>query len=173
MEEWRLIPGYSLYEASNRGRIRTYRTQRIRTPVNLRGYLCMQLKDDNRKLRTRGVHCFIAETFLGVRPPGKDTINHKNFDRSDNRPENLEFMSSSENMKHARTAGRYPKVTNPTGYNGDASRKGMSHTRVKITDDIVRMIRVSAKSDSELAKELKLSSRHVNDIRRRKYWGHI
>jgi hypothetical protein len=43
-------------------------------------------------------------------------VNHKNFDRTDNSPDNLELVTRSENMKYSHEAQRFPryalKVTN-------------------------------------------------------------
>ncbi len=54
------------------------------------------------------IHRLVLSAF--VRPAnGKETANHKNGVRSDNRVENLEWLSQSDNIKHAhRMATRKP-----------------------------------------------------------------
>jgi hypothetical protein len=46
------------------------------------------------------VHALVLEAFVGPRPAGHET-NHINGNKADNRLENLEWVSTSENQKHA------------------------------------------------------------------------
>lgn len=73
---------------------------------NGRGYM--------RVVRFKKAHCIhrlIAVTFLGAVPPGME-VNHKDGDKLNNRPENLEYVSRSENMKHCFRSGLW---RSPTG----------------------------------------------------------
>jgi hypothetical protein len=47
------------------------------------------------------VHRIICEKFHGLPPSPKHQVNHKNGIRTDNRPVNLEWVSSKENLRHA------------------------------------------------------------------------
>ena len=47
-------------------------------------------------------HRLIAQTFLGKIPKGKE-VNHKDLDKHNNHPSNLEYMTRSENQLHWRT----------------------------------------------------------------------
>ena len=48
-----------------------------------------------------GVHQLVASTFLGPPPsPMHSEVNHKDFDRGNNRLDNLEYVTRSENRQH-------------------------------------------------------------------------
>jgi hypothetical protein len=95
-EEWKDIPGWDgRAQASTLGRIRTLRVLKG-TPVAGSNYLSATLEQGRKSY----IHALIAATFLGPRPVGMQ-INHKDFDRQNNRPENLEYCTSQENNRHA------------------------------------------------------------------------
>jgi len=55
------------------------------------------------------VHRVVCTAYFGEPPASNLQVNHKNGKRSDNRPENLEWVSCSENHKHAfNELGRIP-----------------------------------------------------------------
>jgi hypothetical protein len=62
---------------------------------------CFIGKGKTKKRLWRRVHRVVAKAFLGPIPKGKE-VNHKNLDKHDNRVENLEYMTRSENQLHWR-----------------------------------------------------------------------
>lgn len=116
MEKWETIPGFSLYQASTMGRLKTFNwknqgKERIMKPaLDGCGYLRTMLLSDNGKFETIKVHRIILKTFVGD-PLYKDfECNHKNGIRSDNRLTNLEWVSRSYNQIHSfRVLGRERK----------------------------------------------------------------
>ena len=101
LEEWRDLPGYEgLYQASNLGQIRGPRGTVNKPFKNRDGYLVATLYNGRKKSRT-GAHRLVAMAFI-PNPDNKPQINHKNGIRTDNRPENLEWVTCSENNLHRR-----------------------------------------------------------------------
>jgi hypothetical protein len=77
----------------------------LRPRTHPSGYLyvgCFIGKGKTKERLWRRVHRVVAKAFLGPIPKGKE-VNHKNLDKHDNRVENLEYMTRSENQLHWRT----------------------------------------------------------------------
>jgi predicted N-acyltransferase len=107
MAQLRYISGYKgQYSASKDGKIFSHKRNRFLNPVNLKGYKRVKLRDfnNNQKVSNKLVHRLIAETFLD-NPNNKLEVNHINNKRDDNRIENLEWATISENNQHAWTYG--------------------------------------------------------------------
>ena len=100
-EEWRDIPGYEgRYQASDLGRLRSKERGLLSPFLSVGGYLVATVQRDGQRYRT-GAHRLIAAAWVS-NPDNKPEINHKNGIRTDNRPENLEWVTRSENNLHRR-----------------------------------------------------------------------
>lgn len=100
-ETWKPIAGYeNYYEVSNTGFIRSIkRSKLLQQAANHRGYFRVALSKDGVSKQVT-VHRVVAEIFI-PNPENKPTINHKNGIKTDNRVENLEWATYSENMIHS------------------------------------------------------------------------
>ena len=67
---------------------------------NNNGYIKTSLIVDGVYHNVR-LHRLVAETFI-PNPENKPMVNHKNGDKTDNRVENLEWVTAAENIEHAR-----------------------------------------------------------------------
>ena len=109
-EHWKVIPSTGgRYSASNLGRIRRNvgpqcRKTRIVNPTRKnRAKLVIEVKHQPKRLQV-AVHNLVAEAWLGPCPDGLE-VNHKDRNRHNNRVENLEYISHTENMRHAMLVG--------------------------------------------------------------------
>ena len=102
MEEiWKDVLGYEgIYQVSNLGMIKSLKCNKeiILKPVkNYFGYLQVTLSKEKTE-KIFKIHRLVAIAFLGQ---NDFSVNHINSDKTDNRLENLEYVSSRENNSHA------------------------------------------------------------------------
>lgn len=115
MEIWKTVNGYEgLYEVSNKGRVRSldkivpkWDGQRLLKGKILKGgitrfgYVKVILTKEKTK-RTFLVHRLVAEAFIeNDNPKSKNQVNHIDGDKLNNSIENLEWVTASENVRHA------------------------------------------------------------------------
>lgn len=108
MEQWKNIEESTNYEISNLGNVRNTKTGRIMNPgVSGNGYkqVSLRMKKSN-KFEKRYIHRLVA-TYWIPNPENKREVNHINLDKTDNRVENLEWITSSENQKHKYASRNY------------------------------------------------------------------
>lgn len=104
MEIWKKLNNYPGYEVSNEGRIKSYRQTekgRILAGKKTQGYIGIDLRL-NGETKQELLHRLVLSTFNPIVGWEKLTVNHINGNKEDNRLENLEWMSLSENVSHAR-----------------------------------------------------------------------
>lgn len=106
MEQWKDIKGYEgLYKINQNGDIYSFYKKRLMKPSPNAGYLktCLTKYEVHKYLF---IHRLIAQHFI-PNPENKSFINHINGIKNDNRIENLEWCTASENLFHAyRVCGR-------------------------------------------------------------------
>lgn len=104
-ESWKPVNNHPSYEVSNMGNIRNKRTGRMLSPyVGPGGYLNVKLDGKNCKL-----HILVAIAHV-PNPENKSIVNHKRGNKQDPRASQLEWVTQSENVKHAWETGLRKKV---------------------------------------------------------------
>ena len=96
------------YKASNYGRIEL-RSGTI-TYGSLTADKYMAFNTPNRK--SRRVHNVICTAFHGPKPSPAHVVNHIDFNKSNNKPENLEWVTQRDNVKHALPTRKTPEAYN-------------------------------------------------------------
>ena len=99
IEEWKVIEKATNYEISSCGRVKNTLTKRILKPTLNCGYFAIGLRINN-KTTTAFAHRLVATYFM-VCPDETYVVNHKDGIKTNNNVENLEWVSQSENGKHA------------------------------------------------------------------------
>lgn len=104
-EVWKPVQGYeSLYSVSNLGRVVGKKYNRLlKTKETPQGYLQVVLSKYGKPKCFR-VHRLVATAFC-EKAEGKDVVNHIDNNPSNNRADNLEWVTQKENVRHAASVG--------------------------------------------------------------------
>lgn len=148
-EIWTEIKGFPNYNISSIGRVRNIKTNLIlKTCFHTRKYLQLGLFKNN-KYYPKKIHRLVAEAFI-PNPDNKPQVNHINGIKSDNRIENLEWITNKENMRHSWDIGlRKPMI----GKNNVMSLKVKDTENNMVFDSI-----------AEAAKYINYSPSHLSDM---------
>jgi len=99
-ERWKQLERHPQYEISSMGRVRNILTgYTLKNYDDGKGYLRVKLGRSNCR-----VHILVAEAFI-PNPENKLFVNHKKGKKHDCRASQLEWVTQSENMKHAWDSG--------------------------------------------------------------------
>ena len=175
-EIWKPVPGYEgRYEVSSLGRLRsitvtyvnaanrlcTYPGRVLEGSVNPDGYRVFSLNVYASKRTCKG-HTLVCEAFNGPRPSPEHEVNHKNFDRLDNRASNLEWLPHVENVRLSVEAGRMKAIN------------GKKASNILLTPELAleirRLLELGEVSRSSIAARFGCSRHTVNEIARGTQW---
>ena len=171
MNGFKDVKGYhGKYGVNDRGDVISYKRWRkpestlLKPWLSKRGYLSVKLQLTNRlDQKTVTVHRLVAEAFLPDWNPLL-CVNHIDGDKTNNRVNNLEIVTLTENMKHAYRTGL---IVND-GENSSSS---------KLKKEDVFFIRESFSSklytQKQMANHFKVNPSTISDVIRFKTWKNI
>ena len=155
------IPGFSKYEISSLGRVRSLRfgTKPIKLSCQSGGYRQAPVRSDDGKNKYPLVQRLVATAFF----PASDVkaeVNHRNGNKADNRMSNLEWVTSEENNQHSTETGL-------RHWRG-------AHHRAKITEADVRLIRAEPpEAAGDLSVKYGVSKGQIRNIQLFVSWKHV
>jgi hypothetical protein len=133
----------------------------LRPCLDIRGYLYVNLYNKNGKMAKK-IHRLVAETFVS-NPNNYPQVNHMVGVKPINFVPNLEWCTSSYNLKHAFA-------------NGLKNLQGENHPNSKLTNKQVIEIKTKlllGQRNVDLAKEYGVNADNIHRIKKGKRWGHI
>lgn len=154
---WVTIPGYYGYFANRKGDILGKRGKKLKKSINRYGYETVSMCKQGKNL-TKSVHRLVASCFIYNKDATKNQIDHINGVKHDNRAENLEWVTNSENQKRAIELGLVKH------------RKGESHHQSKLSEEDVKNIFLSFETHTELSKKYNISISNISSIRYGETW---
>lgn len=129
----------------------------IKQRLDKNGYSVVNLYK-NKKMYTRKIHRLVAIAYIGLEGT-QLTVNHIDGVKSNNHYSNLEFLSSSDNTKHAYR-------------NGLKDNTGEANPSSKLTENKVRVLRklFGIVSMKDLAALVDVSYKYLYQIKDKSSW---
>ena len=145
-----VIDGHPEHLVTRDGKIYSNFNRRFLKFYLINGYHSIKLRSPLGKYFHYFVHGIVAKNYLPIPEPGKIQVNHKNMDRLDNRVENLEWCTRSENVIHS-------KINNPGQYK-DQQKKVAQLDRN--TEEVIRIF----EGINYAAKNILCKSSHISEV---------
>lgn len=168
-EQWRAAPGFSGYEISDQGNIRSARQVRDRppgTPITQRptvwGYMAACISNDAGDVRPRSVHRLVLLAFVGPCPPGHEA-RHINGVRTDNRLANLRWGTKDENARDRIAHGKQVR----------GEQVNTARLTAEQVVEIRRLHRENGLGGRRLAARFGVARNAIYMILKRQSWAHL
>lgn len=159
-EEWRPSSFNPKYSVSDRGRVRGPRNNLLSLRPNHLGYVRFSIPIEG-VIRSVSAHALVMDAFVGARPDGM-TIDHINGNKSDNRVENLRYLTAADNIR----------ASSALGLNAHGERHGSAKLNpAQVTE--IRRLRSQGLVQRAIARRFGISQTHVRDIISGKNWAHV
>lgn len=188
MEVFKDIVGYEgRYQVSNQGRVKSlartsidalgrtwsWNEKMLKPGIDRGGYHFVNLRDGH-KGRSIRVHRLVAKTFIW-NPENKPQVNHVDGLKDNNSAENLEWVTSKENIRHAWESG----LSSPGNANINGNHQGEKVKLSKLTEKDVNYIRENSRhlggamTNVELAVKFRVNSATIRNVVIFETWKHV
>jgi len=168
MVSWKDIKGFEgRYQVSDDGQVRSLIGESpiiLKQTISKVGYARVGLFLRDSYQKKKAVHRLVAQAFI-PNPQNKPQVNHKNGVKLDNCVTNLEWNTSSENIKHSFATGLNVFV------------RGEKHFNAKLTEEKIKEIREIWSTGKYRQKDIGIkfgvSQATIDRVIRGVCWGHI
>ncbi len=158
------------YAISNYGRIRsknknTQKENLLKGAVVNRGLRILNVKLKDNSTGYRYIHRFVAEHFLEKPSKDHDYIIHIDFDKNNNKWNNLKWVTEKEWKKHIQSSPEFKK-----GKEKRMKSYKLNETKVRI---MKKMLANDKNQRKIIARKFDVSESLVRRIEKGQYWGHV
>ena len=162
-KKWKQINGYEKYKCSNDGEVVNVLTGKmLKSSFGSNGYLKVSLSK-NGFVKTYAVHRLVAAIFVDGDDNGLQ-VNHINGNKTDNRFENLEFVTPKRNTKHAIEIGTF---------NNSGQNNGMSKLKDEDIPKIRELLASGEHTQKEIAEMFGVKKNAISEIKLGKKWSSV
>lgn len=147
-----VTPDGEIYSSLNR------RLLKVRQGTKPAGYKFIGITTDFGP-KYKHVHRLVAQTFI-PNPENLPEVNHIDGNKSNNRVQNLEWVTRSQNAQHAMD-------------NGINTNRGVTHTRSKLTAEQIKEIRIIKGKYRDIGKVYGICAQSVCNIKNQKTYKSI
>lgn len=156
--EWKVIPGWDRYEASEDGQVRNRLTGRImkQHKSGSMGYPAIRLSYGGGRNKVKRVHRLVWAAFNGEIPEGME-IDHLDSDVCNNHKDNLDCVTPEENRR---------RQYHPSG-DDHAFRKGkFARKRSELVARVKELLELGLLSNRAIGRALNVSHTTIGKIER-------
>lgn len=150
-----------LYAACEDGSIISKTTKKpMKTSLDKDGYVCLSLRNRGTTYSKFGIHRLLMIAFNPVENMERLEVNHKDGNKLNNSLDNLEWVTTQENLAHARSIGLNKTINNNI----------ITEAQAK---DIINMLMLGYTTSEIIDKYPMVSKGLISKIRTKATWGHL